>query len=420
MMADTHRQAMNLTEADRAICIAEAGLEWAIKKSSSTSSFPFGGGFFTVTMSGQVGDFAAESVSGTPTVELYVAQGQWTATGLYGRARRVIQEGGNVPRGNSQTITTDGAASAIAAGDLDADGDKDLVFGTTTGKLQVYLNDGLAAFTQQGSSPYSANSEVDSVGLADLDGDGDLDIVCADRGSSPYKLEVWKNNGSGIFTLDNTYSMGNKALSLALKDVKEDANGDVDVVVATEGNAFEVWTNGGTGTLTLGATNATNDGTAPNGIVLSDVDQDGDNDAMLATQGKRMEKWVNDGSGTFSYSSQKVLSQAALSIAAGELNGSAGDDMLVGMSGTKFQVYENNGSGTFTGKPLQDPVGDVYAVALYDMDGDGDLDAVLGETGTDGIEIFANDSAGTFTLQSSYPTAGPCKAVAAADFNYAQ
>ena len=81
----------------------------------------------------------------------------------------------------------------------------------------------------------------------------------------------------------------------------------------------------------------------------------------------------------------------------------------------------NDGAGTFTQDQMSVvPVGDVYAVVLYDMDGDGDLDAVLGEVATDGIEIFSNNGTGTFTQTSAFATGGPCKAVAATDFNYAQ
>ncbi len=420
MTADGQRQAMNLGESNGALYVAESGLEWSIKAGSSTTGFSFAGGTFTVSRAGQPGDVAAESASGSPTVEIYLANVQRTVTGLVGRAKRVIVEGSNTTRSNASSLSTDGAASGIAAGDLDGDGDKDLVFGTTNGKLQVFLNGGTATFTQQGSSPYSANSEVDSVGLADLDGDGDLDIVCVDRGSSPYKLEVWKNNGSAVFTQDATYSLGGKGDCLSLGDVKEDANGDVDVVVGTEANQFEVWTNNGSGTLTLSATLSVNDGTVPHGIVLSDVDVDGDNDVMLVTEGKNMEKWLNNGSGGFSYSASYSLNKAGFAIAAANFNGSAGEDMLVGEKTHRFETFVNNGSGTFTRDQMSAaPPGDVYAVALYDMDGDGDLDAVLGEVGTDGIELYYNNGSGTFTLDSAFTTGGPVKAAVAMDFYYA-
>ncbi len=420
MSADGQRQYQNLLASTRALYVAEAGLEWAIKTGQTTTTdIAFGGGVFSVSKSGVVADVAAESASGTPTVELYVATGQWSVTGRVGSARRVIQEGGNAPRANTASLATDGAASAVAAGDLDGDGDIDLVFGTTTGKAQVFLNDGTGAFTQVGSN--SANSEIAALALADMDGDGDLDIVCVDRGTAPYQLEIWVNVGGGSFKNDVSYSLGGKALALSLKDVHEDANGDIDVVVSTEADQFEVWTNSGAGVLTLGTAYAVNDASAPNGIVLSDVDQDGDNDVMLVTQGKKLEKWLNNGSGVFAYSASNTLNQPGKCITAGNFNGASGEDMLVGETVHRFETFVNNGTGTFTqDQRSTTPPGDVYAVALFDMDGDGDLDAVLGEVDTDGIEIWANNGTGTFTLQSAFTTSGDTKAVVAADFNYAQ
>lgn len=418
-MAEAHRSSTGLAESNRALAIAESGIEWSIKNvRERTGTFAFAGGGFTVARSGQPGDFAFGQTSGAERVKIYCASAQWTSTGRYGAAMRRIREGTAASFSNIDNIAIGDDVPDIEPGDLDADGDNDLVLVTAAAQIRVYLNDGAGDFTEQGSSPYAANSAVKALALGDMDGDGDLDVVVADNGASPYKLEVWKNDGSAVFTLDAVYTIGGKALGLDVRDVKEDADGDVDVVVSTDANQFEVWTNGGTGALTRSSTLGVNDATAPNALVLSDVDQDADNDVMLVTAGSNMEKWLNNGSGAFTYSSSNALGFAGLSIAAGEFDGVAGEDMLVGEQSDDFQTFFNDGAGTFTPNATTDVLGDVYACDLFDMDGDGDLDAVLAEMNADRVQVFLNNGSGAFTLDSTTSAGGDAKSLAVGEFNY--
>ncbi|WP_177326105.1 FG-GAP-like repeat-containing protein, partial [Nannocystis exedens] len=78
-------------------------------------------------------------------------------------------------------------AYAIKAGDIDGDGDADLVVGVNyTGQSYVLVNEGGGAFTRQDIAP-SLNKSIGDLELGDVDGDGDLDIVATDWGSSqPY------------------------------------------------------------------------------------------------------------------------------------------------------------------------------------------------------------------------------------------
>ena len=65
---------------------------------------------------------------------------------------------------------------AVPAGDLDGDGDVDVVVGNDRAENWVYLNDGTGRFTRV----WSVGPEIEptrSAQLFDLDGDGSLDVL---------------------------------------------------------------------------------------------------------------------------------------------------------------------------------------------------------------------------------------------------
>ncbi|NIS73975.1 MAG: VCBS repeat-containing protein, partial [Deltaproteobacteria bacterium] len=64
------------------------------------------------------------------------------------------------------------ATSSIALGDVEGDGDIDIMEGNSVQPNRVWLNDGTGTFTDSGQG--LGSSDTTSVALGDLDGDGDL------------------------------------------------------------------------------------------------------------------------------------------------------------------------------------------------------------------------------------------------------
>jgi hypothetical protein len=110
--------------------------------------------------------------------------------------------------------------AAIAIGDLDGDGNDDVITANTY-NLSALLGDGtgnLEAAVNSGSG-----YPLKSISLGDLDGDGHLDTITNFSNS----LTVQKGQGDGTFVPSNTVNMGLPVSSAVVGDVNGDGKLDL-------------------------------------------------------------------------------------------------------------------------------------------------------------------------------------------------
>ncbi|MBN1835506.1 MAG: VCBS repeat-containing protein, partial [Spirochaetales bacterium] len=84
---------------------------------------------------------------------------------------------------------------SVALGDVDDDGDLDLVVGDYDQPTRIWLNDGRGMFADSGQVLREfpmPEAETSFVALADLDNDGDLDLV---ECTFPWGVFVYRNSG---------------------------------------------------------------------------------------------------------------------------------------------------------------------------------------------------------------------------------
>ncbi len=180
---------------------------------------------------------------------------------------------------------------SVALGDVDGDGDLDLVTGSYGWLNQVYLNDGKGAFTD--SMQVLGSLSTRSIALGDVDGDGDLDLV--EGNGDGESNRVYLNDGKGMF-IGTRQALGTaRTKSIALGDV--DGDGDLDLVAGNYDQPNHVYLNNGKGIFTdsgqaLGSFST-------NSIALSDMDDDGDPDLVAGSSGQSNRVYLNDGTGVF-------------------------------------------------------------------------------------------------------------------------
>jgi hypothetical protein len=263
----------------------------------------------------------------------------------------------------------------VALGDVDNDGDLDVVSGNYFQSSTLYLNQGgtLASTPAWSSGPAPGTL---SVALGDVDGDGYLDLVCGNSGDG---TTLYLNHG-GTFDTAPVWDSGTRTItsSVALGDV--DGDGDLDLVCGANGASGNLYRNlGGTFDPTPAWSSPDSFTTS---IALGDVDGDGDLDLVCGNYGQRSTLFLNQG-GTFDVTPAWSSGSAAntTSVALGDGDGD-GDLDLVCANYNQSSTFYRNQAGTFATSPNSSIFApNTVSVALGDMDADGDLDVVLGGFG---------------------------------------
>jgi hypothetical protein len=147
-------------------------------------------------------------------------------------------------------------------GDVDGDGDLDLVtICPLNGVNKLYLNDGNGFFVDSGQSlnPSPEGNESHCVRFGDIDHDGDLDIVIGDWNLG---LKIFLNDGYGHFTKSGISLGTGKTGHIVLVDI--DGDGDLDIIESKKGgDCNKIYLNNQSKTPQIGLTYNVRIGTHP-------------------------------------------------------------------------------------------------------------------------------------------------------------
>jgi hypothetical protein len=290
--------------------------------------------------------------------------------------------------GGRDTLT-----STVALGDIDGDGDLDLVTGNFAQFNRRYLNDGsgqfeagkelgsLMAALQDFESPtFAANSLIPDLTLAllleDFDGDGDLDAVAGNLGQAN---RLYRNDGEGNFETGCEVGVGELQVTidpsitddnLTMQDLIDDLQGAIDTQLVSQGllaGTVRVEWNGAQVVLASG-TRELDSRTAEQRLAA-------------AIRDSRLE---TDDGGELVLPLRFADADLTTSLAAADVDGDGDVDLVAGNLNGHLRLYLNDGSGNFgVARDVSEDVLFTTSVVLADLDGDRAPDLIAGNVGFD-------------------------------------
>ena len=291
---------------------------------------------------------------------------------------------------NSNTLDVDIA-------DLNGDGRNDIAvaFSTQAGAVSVLLNLGNRSFAAPVN--YNVCNSSRGVVIGDLDQDGDNDLVDISQCS---RAGVLLNNGQGSFGLNGTYGSGSSSKSIALGDFNRDGFKDIAYVNQVANGSVTVLYNNGNGTFSLPENLYAGD--LPDDVTVDDFDGDSRPDLAIANAYfSQIIILFNDypGGGFLGYSELTAI-DTPTSITSGDFDGDGRKDIAAVSWGTGWlAIFRNQGNYNFAAQYVN--VGQHPAdVDAADLDGDSLPDLVVVNQGSGSIMVL-------FTAASAPPPPPP-------------
>ncbi len=317
------------------------------------------------------------------------------------------------PAFNSASADVGSNYSAIYSGDLNLDGNADLILSGFN--LKVLPGNGTGGFNIPINISGGGRPQ-----FADFNSDGYPDMVSPESVGS---FRIRLNNGNGNFGASTIYFTGNEGdTSLAIGDINQD--GKRDLVVASYGSESQtpgivtLWLGTGTGTFTLFAT--FHNGAHPINPTLGDFNNDGKLDLVIGMGLNALDPppapaSLRFGNGMGGFSTPVNIPQAAsTNIRALDLNGDNRTDLIT-FSGLYAFVQLSNGDGSFSAS-VRYTIADAppNAVTFGDYNGDGKTD--MAATIAHELTILFGSGTGRFGLPFEFSVAGSPSSTSA-DFN---
>ncbi len=253
------------------------------------------------------------------------------------------------------------------------------------------------------------------VETGDLDSDGDVDVIASDRYGE--EIVILLNDGEG--NLEEWGSVFSDGCERNRIVILEDLDGDglLDIASASYAGAA-VFLNAGFDGDWLGFEPVAvyPSGFSPHWIDAADLDLDGDLDLLIADFGETdMETgwhaFLNNGDGTFATGIETILGYNArcISINGTDLDGDGYPEIMIAgarLNGGFIHVFDNAGidsNGDWLGSDYSVSIPVTYgacSIRAFDREHDGDMDLVVAHRSQPELSFLVNDGSGGLVLET--------------------
>lgn len=263
-------------------------------------------------------------------------------------------------------LNGDGDPTRLMLVDLNHDGALDIVANAPSeGKVLIYLGNGLGGFSNTATELEDAGKNDFAIAAGDFNHDTNIDLAVASfksKGPNGSQVLIYVGDGAGNFSPAQTFTINPEASDLAVADMNNDGNLDLDVSGAGSENDAglfnSVYLNDGTGHFTLKQTVDLGEGAIRGVIALADFNGDGNTDIAIPLSASSNNPpgqksvavliFLGDGAGNINPGPTATVGQEPHSCLAGDFNSDGRADLAVSnRSDGTITLLLGNGDGTF-------------------------------------------------------------------------
>ena len=404
-------------------------------------------------------DSESAPYSGTATSSLPFYGGDPTAIAC--ADRQFVFESSFIPDAFVGSID----AEFVRTGDIDGDGDLDVISFERDNVMSPWINDGTGVFTQMSPNPFAGKifySQqngiiVFDIDFADVDNDGNVDVLVSGGArtgayANQQTAYLFFGDGMGGFAESTPDQLDYGGFNNSQADIKDyNGDGNLDIVFISgkyHQPGLTIYLGDGVGN--FADQGSINSGNVAGGLWIQSVDFDGDGDLDIFSghYNTNARYFENDGTGTFTYQFDTTApsrgqdafvrdynndghfdifsSRDGLLLGDG-MNGFTatstpfvgnwpdqiysedydqdGDYDIVHSNGTHLNYFENLGDGTFAAKVQLSANSQPHDLVTGDFDGDADSDIVIiSKSAALGLQLLKNTSDSPYLSDSYYET----------------
>nr|WP_257469951.1 FG-GAP-like repeat-containing protein [Prochlorococcus marinus] len=287
-------------------------------------------------------------------------------------------------------------AEEVQLGDMDGDGDLDIVYAGLTNDTFGWLENNGSSWSQ--ASIDTSADGAKGIHIADIDGDGDLDFV----GAMYYgdSIAWYENDGAAnpSFTKTVISTGTDGANDIHVGDI--DGDGDLDIISAS-GNDDEItwFENNGAADPTFATTVIATSADNPHEVFIADMDSDGDLDIISTSVNDSTVAWYeNNGAADPSFAATNIATNVsgAHGIHVDDMDADGDMDIVIAsFTDDTVRWYENNGAAdpTWSAANIATSIDGARDIEVLDLDKDGDLDVMVTAQDADSISYWLNNGA---------------------------